>query len=115
MEVLPDFSNSKIEIRNRIEGALREKKRRPSIYQYSLFLCLFFFTTICTALYVKTILLGQRNILGGNMDYYSLEQLLRSEQLESETIIELPSSISFVSATESSLMSNINFVKGSYE
>ncbi len=115
MEVLPDFSNSKIQIRNRIEGALREKKRRPTIYQYSLFLCLFFFTTICTALYIKTILLGQNSMLNGDVDYYSLEQIMRSEQLENETIIELPNSISFVSARESTLISNINFVKGSYE
>lgn len=115
MEILPDFSNSKIQIRSRIEGALREKKRRPTIYQYSLFFCLFFFTTICTALYIKTILFSQNRMLNGDVDYYSLEQFMRSEQLENETIIEIPNNISFISAGESTLISNIHFVKGSYE
>lgn len=115
MEILPDFSNSKIQIKNRIEGALREKKRKPSIYHYSLFLCLFFLTTICTALYLKTILLGQQSSLRGDMDYYTLEQLMRSEQLENETTIKLPNSISLITAGESNLIPGINFIKGHYE
>lgn len=115
MEVLPDFSNSKIQIRNRIEGALREKKRRPPIYQYTLFFCLFFFTSIFSALYIKSILFGNKNGLSGDMDYYNLVQLLRSEQLESETFIELPNNLSFIAARDSNLISNISFSKENYE
>lgn len=115
MDTLPDFSNSKILIKNRIEGALREKKKRPSLYQYSLFLGLFFITTICTALYLKTVILGQKNVLSNDVNYYSLEQLMKSQILENETTIELPGAISFAAAGEASLISNINFSKGSYE
>jgi len=109
MDNLPDFANSKIEIKNRIEGALREKKRKPSVYQYSLFFCFFLFTTICTALYMKNILqIGDRS-LDSDMDYLSLEKLLLSEQLESETEIILPQSLSFSTVT------NIDIKKGYYE
>lgn len=106
MDYLPDFSNSKIEIRNRIEGALREKRRKPSIYQYSIVLCFFLFTSVCTALYMRSILLIGEPMLNSDIDYYSLEKLLLSEQLESETVILLPNNLSLISA------SNIVIKKG---
>ncbi|MGL1892659.1 MAG: hypothetical protein OCD02_13600 [Spirochaetaceae bacterium] len=112
MDTLPNFSNSKIEIRNRIEGAIREKKRKPSIYQYSLFLCLFIFTTCCTALYLKNILIFNNSGLQGDIDYNSLEKYLRNDQLDSETIIEVPQSLSIMSAGDSTLISNFEFTKG---
>lgn len=109
MDNLPDFSNSKIEIRNRIEGALREKRRKPSIYQYSLFLCLFLFTTICTALYLKNIFLIGNKMISGDINYYSLEKLLQSEQLDSETVIVLPLNLSLIAAVD------MDIKKESYE
>lgn len=114
MEILPDFSNSKIEIRSRIEGAIREKKKRPNIYQYSVFFCFMLFTTTCTAFFLKNILfINQRS--GNDIDYYSLEQLLKSDLLDTTTTIEIPQNLSFISASESDLILNTDFYKGSYE
>jgi len=109
MDYTPDFSKSKIEIRNRIEGALREKKRKPSISQYSLLLCFFMITTVCTALYVKNLLLTGSSQNKMDIDYYTLEKLLLSEQIDSESSIVLPRNLSLTSA------SNIAIQKGIYE
>lgn len=94
MDTLPDFSISKIEIRNRIEGALRVKRKKPSINQYSLFICFFLFTSICTALYLKSFLQVRNPLLVGDIDYHSLEKLMLSEQLDSESVIILPENLS---------------------
>ncbi len=112
MDSLPNFSNSKIDIKNRIEGALREKKRRPGLYQLSFFFCFFIFTTACTAVYLKNLLFVDSNSVRGDIDYYSLEMLLLSEQLESETVIQLPKSLSFISVSEPTLISNVDYKKG---
>lgn len=113
MDYLPDFSSSKIEIRNRIEGALREKKRKPSIYQYSLFLGFFLFTTVCTALYLKNILLFKGGLLSdASVDYYNLEKLLLSDQLDRDSIIVIPSTLSLVPAGEPTFISYQSSIKG---
>lgn len=106
MDSLPDFSKSKMEIRNRIEGALRVKRKRTPIYQYTLFMGLFLFTTICSALYFKNIFLFNMKSDSNQLDYNDIERLLMSEQLESESIIKLPSNLSLLSASEAIIMSD---------
>ncbi len=114
MDILPDFSNSKIEIRSRIEGAIREKKKRPTIYQYSIFFCFLFITTTCTAFFIKNIFIfGEGS--NKNIDYYTLEQLLNSDLLESKTTIELPSDLSLFAAGESTLVTHVDYLKENYE
>ncbi len=115
MDILPDFSESKLQIRNRIEGALREKKRGPSLYQYSMFLCLFFFTSLCTAIYIKNIITGKTQSNKRDIDYFVMEQFLSSEGFDQETVIELPRTLSLSSAGESTLFSTISFAQETYE
>ena len=93
MDNLPDFSQSKDTIRNRIEGAIREKRKKHSIFANTIFIALFLFTSICTALNIKNILY-LNNLTNNDLDYYALEQMIKDEQLESESVILLPKSIS---------------------
>jgi len=115
VDSLPDFSNSKILVMNRIEGAIRERKKRPNILSYFVMYSLFLFTTACTVLFLKNILFPDRNMANKQINYYNLEKLLLSEQLNSDSIIELPESFSFSSFSESKLISKVDYTKGIYE
>ena len=115
MDSLPDFSNSKILVMNRIEGAIRERKKRPNVFSYSVMFCFFLFTTACTVFFLKNILFLDRNMVNVQLKYYKLEQLLLSEQLNSDTILELPKNFSLSSFSESKLISKVDYAKGTYE
>lgn len=113
MDSLPDFTQSKIEIRNRIEGALRVKRKRHPLHQYALFMGLFLFTSLCSTIYFRGFSIFKLQTGAEQLDIRDLENLLLSEQLESESVIKLPANLSLLTAGEAVIMSDAR--QGNYE
>lgn len=114
MDSLPDFSNSKIVVMNRIEGAIKERRKRPNLYQYTLFFSFFLFAITCTSLYFKSIIFKRVEPLNP-IDYKSLEKLLLSEELDSNTVIKVPGNLSLSSLGDAKLILSSDYNSRIYE
>lgn len=105
MDRLPDFSRSKLELKGRIEGALRERKRNIFLHHLTLFVCMFIFTTSCTFLYIRNLLTSDSKV----------DSLLLSASSDSDFVIQLPKSFSLKKPGDITLINKSDLKKSRNE